>query len=52
MNSQFPSAEDYSVQTARFARLTVVDIGHLQKFTRKELPGGKSESFGSLPLRN
>ncbi len=31
MNSQYPSAEEYSAQTARFAGLTVVDIGQLHK---------------------
>jgi mannose-6-phosphate isomerase-like protein (cupin superfamily) len=31
MNSRFPSAEEYSAQTARFTGLTVVDIGQLQK---------------------
>lgn len=31
MNPQYPSAEAYSEQTARFTGLTVVDIGALQK---------------------
>jgi mannose-6-phosphate isomerase-like protein (cupin superfamily) len=31
MNSQFPSAEDYSAQAARFAGLHVVDIAQLHK---------------------
>lgn len=30
MKSQFPSADEYSAQTARFGGLTVVDVGALQ----------------------
>ncbi len=35
MTSQYPSAEEYSAQTARFAGLTIVDIGQLQKTVRE-----------------